>query len=359
VSPRRRAAGPLRGRPTGSYQGVALIEVAPMVVAAAVPGGVVVGPPTEVATAIDLAHKRIAPVGPGAPLAFALQPRPEAADLLAAVAPAALGDPMVAALVQQFGVSGATLTFRRDGLLTLRIEGDGSKLGAIREIARATGTMFVEQIARQKARAERRHDVAEAVGAIIGHSVAQRTLREIEPRLEGNTLVSTYRLPQLDAASTFLGWTGMAAAIAIPSFQKYVKRAKTSEARMNLNLLKVALRQYAEDHRKDGKRFAFPPATPWSPVVPCCKQPSAPKCRPGLGAFSDPTWKALRFDLTAPFYYQYRVTSEGKGKKARFVVEARGDLDCNGTSSSFRIAGHLDDKGDVVVGELEVKDETE
>ncbi|HEY3356304.1 MAG TPA: hypothetical protein VGQ83_23835, partial [Polyangia bacterium] len=55
---RMREAGPLRGRATGSYQGVPLIEVAPMVVAAAVPGGVVVGTPTEVATAIDLAHKR-------------------------------------------------------------------------------------------------------------------------------------------------------------------------------------------------------------------------------------------------------------------------------------------------------------
>ena len=71
------------------------------------------------------------------------------------------------------------------------------------------------------------------------------------------------------------------------------------------------------------------------------------------------TGQALGFDVTEPFSYHYRLTSEGKGKKARFVLEARGDLDCDGTASRLRLAGHLDEKGELVVGGLEAQAGTE
>jgi type II secretory pathway pseudopilin PulG len=349
---RLRAAGALRGRPAGQHQGVPLVEVAPMVVAAAVPGGVVIGVPSEVAAAIDLAQRRTAPVAPGSFLGQALA---QPVDFLAAVSVAGLADPAVAGLVQQFGVDGAVLTFRGDGVLTLRVDGDPARLGAVREIFRATGTMLVEEAARRKARLEQGHDVLEAVGAIVGYSMAQRTFREIEPRLQGRSLISEYRLPKLDSATTMIMWTGIAAAVAIPAFTKYTHKAKTTEVHANLAALRAAVTRYHAEHRKD-KRFAFPATTPWSPAVDCCKQRTAPKCAPGLGAFSHPTWKALGFDLTEPFRYQYRFTSEGKGKKARFAIEARGDLECNNVLQLHRITGHLDAKGELVIeSTLDVK----
>jgi hypothetical protein len=353
---RLRESGALRGRATGSYRGVELVEVGPGLVAASVPGGVAIGTPTEVATAIDLGQRRVAAVASDSAIGAALARAPGETDLVAAVAVAGLGAPPFGAIVQQFGVTGAHLAFRADGLLTLRVEGDPSRLAAVGEIFRAGGGMFIEQLRRQKLAAERRHDVGAAVSAILGYHLAQRAFQEITPRVDGAALVSQYRLPKLDVATTYAVWGGMAAALAIPAFIKYTRRAKAAEARMNLGLLRSGVRGWYAAHRTDGRKLAFPASTPWSPALECCKTKTAPKCAPGLGAFAHPTWKALRFDLVEPHYFQYRVTSEGKGKAARVVLEARGDLGCDGTVTAYRIAAHVDAKGELEVGDLEPRE---
>lgn len=53
-------------------------------------------------------------------------------------------------------------------------------------------------------------------------------------------------------------------------------------------------------------------------------------------------------DLPYQFYYAVR----GYGKQSVFLVAARGDLDCNGVFSEFRLQGSIDKKGRVVLSKL-------
>jgi hypothetical protein len=70
-------------------------------------------------------------------------------------------------------------------------------------------------------------------------------------------------------------------------------------------------------------------------------------------------WRELLFALSDPHYYQFRFQSRGTGKDATFEAEARGDLNCNGVYSSFRLKGRAtEDLGVEVLGPL-IENETE
>lgn len=122
------------------------------------------------------------------------------------------------------------------------------------------------------------------------------------------------------------GTTAIAAAIAIPAFIKYARRAKTSEARVLLSQLYRA----AEAARAAGKRLASVGPTP--PLGTCCRAGGA-RCAPRADLWDHPTWRALQFEVADPHYYHYQYVADGDG----FVVRALGDLDCDGTYSTFEI----------------------
>lgn len=50
------------------------------------------------------------------------------------------------------------------------------------------------------------------------------------------------------------------------------------------------------------------------------------------------TWMALQFSVNNPHYYSYEFTSSGEGEAAKFTARAIGDLDCDGTFSTFEIS---------------------
>ncbi len=118
---------------------------------------------------------------------------------------------------------------------------------------------------------------------------------------------------------------GVCAAVAIPSFMKYVKRSKTSEARMNIGRLATSVAAYQLDHNK------LPPPADWTPPGRACDQPNQ-KFSPDPSLWKGEPWKSLDFSVDTPSYYQYRVVAGADG----VTVEARGDLDCDGEFSSFR-----------------------
>jgi hypothetical protein len=120
--------------------------------------------------------------------------------------------------------------------------------------------------------------------------------------------------------------TGVLAAVAIPAFIKYTRRAKLVEVHQNLARIASA------GKFQEGK---FPATTPWTPARPCCQGKTARRCTPEAKDWEHPTWKALGFALSDPHYFQYRFVASGKS----FTAEARGDLDCDGKSSSFSIEG--------------------
>ena len=126
---------------------------------------------------------------------------------------------------------------------------------------------------------------------------------------------------------------GILAAVAIPSFMDYMKRAKKTEAALQLNKLgKNAKRVYSETS-------AYVSGTTGLPNKPggggCCGGPNN-HCAAVPAAFAaDPVWKSLDFQIDEPslFYYNY------DGTTTAFTATATGDLDCDNTEIVYTLTG--------------------
>ncbi|MCK5796362.1 MAG: hypothetical protein KAI47_04210 [Deltaproteobacteria bacterium] len=155
-------------------------------------------------------------------------------------------------------------------------------------------------------------------------------------------------LKKRQKGALFTTITGIAAAIAIPAFVKYLHRSKAMEARVNVRRLAMLVRMARLDNK-------LPRMTSgWIPVKPCCKSPKG-RCAPDAALWSKPPWKILRFDVRDPSYFQYRYRFDGK----KVVVEARGDFDCDGAFSHYQMEGTVKGKHGLDMKPLAVKDADE
>jgi hypothetical protein len=162
--------------------------------------------------------------------------------------------------------------------------------------------------------------LAPIVGLVLG-IVALAKAKPNEPR--GLAIAAVVVGPL-----SFLFLQGICAAVAIPAFVKYTRRAKTVEATMNVRrLADAAVAYYAEN----GK---LPPMSDWTPAGKACGQPGN-RFAPDPSVWERSPWRELSFSVDTPSYYQYRVTMLGENDAA---IEARGDLDCDGEFSLFRRA---------------------
>lgn len=131
---------------------------------------------------------------------------------------------------------------------------------------------------------------------------------------------------------------------------------KTVEATEMLDLLKKGAASYYSSKqvsRETGNVVycQFPAPQPLTPPStngkhPCC-DPANDKdgdhrCDAAPGNWNTPTWSALKFAITDAHYYAYEVKSEGTLKTAKYTVTAYGDLDCDGTWSTFQLVGQGD-----------------
>jgi type IV pilus assembly protein PilA len=140
---------------------------------------------------------------------------------------------------------------------------------------------------------------------------------------------------------------GILAAVAIPAFIKYIRRAKTVEATESLDKIEMGAREYfVTDHWSSAGTLLdkqFPPAM-WSPLVlPCCQ-----KCVNTSEEWDAAGWGSLKFALTEPHYYSFWFTSNGTGNGSSYQASAFGDLDCDTTMSIYNIRGSIDTEGNVV-----------
>lgn len=136
----------------------------------------------------------------------------------------------------------------------------------------------------------------------------------------------------ISSISLVIGALGVVAAIAIPSFMNYAKKARKTEAALQLNMLgKNARRVYAETNM-------FPAGdAPLTPPEPCCGQPNN-HCRAVPEQYAaNSVWRALDFQIDEPTLFQYSYSASADGQ--RFVAKAIGDLDCDGTSITYELTG--------------------
>jgi type IV pilus assembly protein PilA len=139
---------------------------------------------------------------------------------------------------------------------------------------------------------------------------------------------------------------GILAAVAIPAFMKYIRRSKTTEATMNIRkIFDSSVSYYEEEHAaRTGIILpkAFPQATGPTPTTTCCGA-AGDKCQPNPVLWTNNnTWNALNFSVDDPHYYIYEYASTGTEQNSQFTARARGDLNCNGTQSTFERIGTVD-----------------
>lgn len=136
---------------------------------------------------------------------------------------------------------------------------------------------------------------------------------------------------------------GILASVAIPAFMKYIRKAKTSEARQQLEKMSAGARTYYLDEQTlPGQIQPLPPQFPSThaatPAATCCVA-GVEKCVPDASAWTTGTWRALKFSVDDPHYYRYEFIAEGTSTDAQFTARALGDLDCDGILSTFELFG--------------------
>jgi disulfide bond formation protein DsbB len=136
---------------------------------------------------------------------------------------------------------------------------------------------------------------------------------------------------------------GMYAAIAIPAFTKYMRRSKTIEATNNTRTIATSLAALT------AQQWSALPESDWTPAGSACGQIDH-KLPANPSAFAGEPWATLGFSMADAHLYQYRVRRNANG----FLVEARGDLDCDGKFSHFARGVQPDG-----VGELQREDDLE
>jgi prepilin-type N-terminal cleavage/methylation domain-containing protein len=158
---------------------------------------------------------------------------------------------------------------------------------------------------------------------------------------------------------------GILAAIAIPSFSKYIRKSRTAEALAHLSKEWAgSLVYYEADHMIAGGTILtkeFPgPAAGWASTTECgCL--TGGMC-PGANPLwnSDPVWRALNFSFPDPHHYMPGYSAVGTGASATFTAYSKGDMNCNSKLAEFFRSGWISPQGDVtgnvipyIVNELE------
>ena len=132
---------------------------------------------------------------------------------------------------------------------------------------------------------------------------------------------------------------GILAAVAIPSFIKYIRRSKTSEALMNLRkMYDGAVAYYVGEHADKNMNIQsrqFPsPAGP-TPSLAMLTTLGGNKYQTQPSEWKTGGWVALDFMENDPQYFSYSFTSTGTFTSAVAGMIANGDLNGNGVYSWF------------------------
>jgi type IV pilus assembly protein PilA len=129
---------------------------------------------------------------------------------------------------------------------------------------------------------------------------------------------------------------GVLAAIAIPTFLKYIKRTRTTEAVENLHLLFESSVSYFDAAHTNAVGAILPATFPESQApTPDLTAIGVNKHEPVAAEWQTPTWNSLNFAISDPHYFAYQYDSAGSNIGATFTASAFGDLDGDHIYSTF------------------------
>lgn len=375
------AQGTPKGRVVGEHEGVSLLALGKAsedeAVAAQHGKLLLVGQPAAVKLALSAAAGKAPRLEKG-PLVELLTDHSEGVALAAVVETARLPKDLREP-ADAVGVERAAIHYGARGLRVVAM-GPESAMQALQGQATMGLDLLVKEAERAKTEALAGDDTLEGVGAIYGHHSARRLRAMLEPKLDGNRLGLELPVAIRDPA-VLAAVAGVAAAIAIPALTKYMRRSKTSEARVQIakmfdaasvyfneehvsrgaveilgggTLSAVAPHQCPNDGRTEGSAGLTPPASvdcnegPGGRCVPVVGEPT----RPGEYSMElwtgNPVWSALNFQMEQGhyFHYDFRWNNQTSGFGAcQFTAQAFGDLDDDGVMSTYERSGAADEMG--------------
>ncbi len=138
---------------------------------------------------------------------------------------------------------------------------------------------------------------------------------------------------------------GILASVAIPAFVNYMRRSKTAEATINTRAVFQSMLTYFESEHSGGKNHYFPSNTGLTPATVSAGKKNALDVAMMTNFTSNATWTTLGFVPVENFYYSYSFGSDcpnvqcENGNSA--TIAAFGDLDGNGTTSTFARTGKV------------------
>ncbi len=158
---------------------------------------------------------------------------------------------------------------------------------------------------------------------------------------------------------------GVLAALAIYGVSRYLKHSKTAEATRNLGSIETGSKnQFQQETDPSGTGIGpfvhnFCPKSTISP--PSAGLPKAAKVKAAATDWDDAAWKCLKFSINEPQFYMYTYVSDTAktGTDAQYTAIANGDLDGNGTASTFTLTGAGSTTGDAQRLSLKIDNEDE
>lgn len=127
---------------------------------------------------------------------------------------------------------------------------------------------------------------------------------------------------------------GVLASIAVPAFMDYIKRAKRSEAELQLAKIKTN----AKSAFNINASYPISSAA-LTPAQDCCTQnvDGQKRCAVAVADWAVAGWQELGFQIDDPFFFQYEYLGDPSG--ATYTAFAVGDLDCDTTSITYTLTG--------------------
>jgi len=361
--------------PSLEHHGVPLYRVDGMVVAVCA-GEFIVGEQAAVELAVATATGHAPALGDrvGSVLE-ALVVRSEGVFMAAAVDVARL-PPALKVPAKDLGIEHAQISY---GVSGVHVTLDGPP-----EAMETLHGQFTEVLDQISTSAERSYQevlesdrVWEGIPAIIGYHEIKRIRAQMVPTLEGRQLHLHVPL-HFEDPLVFTTFTGMIIAFVIPALDKYMARAKTSEALVDVAMMfdstatflfdegriregivaaseaPVARIRCPSDGRALGSAGITPPLDlrcaegPQGMCVPVSGQPRGPGEYSMNQWIRNPVWQEMNFVKESPhaFHYDFRWhnTEEREGT-CQFTVQVFGDLDDDGLFSTFERSGAADNNG--------------
>jgi hypothetical protein len=127
---------------------------------------------------------------------------------------------------------------------------------------------------------------------------------------------------------------GSLLAVAVPAFFRNLSASKLSEPIDGLDRMVTSAVAYAAAHPQE---ISFPPSAPLTPA----QVPRGLRALDPPDAWEHLTWRSLDFRFTEPHAFSFKFDSEldPATQAMRFTATAHGDLDGDGTVSTFEVRG--------------------